>query len=772
MFQELGLREGWITVFCLLLMQLCVAWAIQAAHWTDGLAILQGLVLAGGVLGIVLAKSRTPNRLSHLLSLLAGITWAITLTSQVLARANGLSGILAVSELQARLYGLFVALATEGASADNYVFLLLLAFLMWVIAYFGAWAVFRWQQVWWAVIVSGVALLLNINYTTENLTLYVILFLLFALLLVVRASVAYYEQEWRAARVGYSPELIAGFLRAGLILSVLLITLAWLAPEALASRPLQPFWDKLAEPWRDFQDRSSRLFQDLDYQNEPPLVSLGERRMWFGGPVNLSDTPIADVEAQTGRYWRVLVFHDYTGDGWVSTDPDIILIGENEQDLAFPELELRFEMTQTVTLYRDWDLNSSLVAAAQPLRAGLPLRAAVTFIQQQEDVVRAPDASSFPSAPGDPSALYPRERLVAGAAYQVLSSLTEVDEESLRQAGTSYPSWVVPRYLQLPESFPERVKLLAAQVTEGLNNPYDQAKAIEQFLRRFPYNDQIEGPGRGEDGVDYFLFDEQAGYCDYYASAMVTMLRSLDVPARYVRGYSEGRQEEGIYHLLESDGHAWPEVFFPGYGWIEFEPTGGEPPLSRPESQDGEEAAEPTPLERSGPGLNNLQRLEDELNPDLSGSASDLDSQPFWRKIRPVGWTALALVLVGVVTVTVFGVQRQRRLEGLSVAERVYEDLVDWVRRLLRIEPLSHQTPNEYAGVVGGHIPRGRQAIEQIAGLYVEERFSDRSVSAGSAEEAWQQAWPAIWRSWFERRLEGVKRFWWRFVPPKASDDL
>jgi transglutaminase-like putative cysteine protease len=215
--------------------------------------------------------------------------------------------------------------------------------------------------------------------------------------------------------------------------------------------------------------------------------------------------------------------------------------------------------------------NSSLIAAGQPLRAGLPLRAAVTFIRQEEDLVRAPDGSSFPTAPGDPSALYPRQRLAAGEGYQVLSSLTQVDEESLRQAGTSYPSWVVPRYLQLPESLPERVRLLAAEVTEGLTNPYDQTKAIEQFLRRFPYNDQIEGPGRGEDGVDYFLFDEQAGYCDYYASAMVTMLRSLGVPARYVRGYSEGRQEEGVYRLLESDGHAWPEVFFPGYGWVEFE---------------------------------------------------------------------------------------------------------------------------------------------------------------------------------------------------------
>jgi transglutaminase-like putative cysteine protease len=363
--------------------------------------------------------------------------------------------------------------------------------------------------------------------------------------------------------------------------------------------------------------------------------------------------------------------------------------------------------------------------------------------------------------------------LFEGESYQVLSSLTEVDEESLRQAGTTYPNWVVPRYLQLPESFPDRVKLLAAQITDGLGNPYDQAKAIERYLRRFPYNDQIEGPGFGEDGVDYFLFDEQSGYCDYYASAMVTMLRSLGVPARYVRGYSEGRQDQdaGVYRLLESDGHAWPEVFFPGYGWVEFEPTGGEPALDRLQSQDAEEGAGNVRPDRAGPDLGNLDRLDEELIPDLSGSQAELASQPFWQQIRPLGWIALLLVLLGVVVVTLFGVQRQRRIEGLSMAERVYEDLVDWVRRLLRIEAQAHQTPNEYVGVVAQHIPRGRQAVEQIAGYYVEERFSDRPVSTEGAEDAWRQAWSALWRRWFDRRLDGVRRFWWRFVPPEMPDD-
>ncbi len=769
MFPELQLREGWISVICLLVMLLSVAWAIQTADWTQGLATLQGVVLLGGSLGIVLAKSRFPSRLAHLLSLLAGWTWVSYLTSQVLANATRLPPELAVAELEARFQALFFILFAEGMSADNHVFLLLLSFLLWVTAYFSAWAVFRWQRVWWAVIICGVALLVNISYTSANLTIYLILFLLFALLLVVRTNLAFYEQQWRAARVGYSPELISAVLRAGLAVTVVVIMLAWVAPEALASRPLQPIWDKIGEPWRRLQDRSSQIFQDLNYQNPAPLVSLGDRRMWFGGPVNLADTPVADVQADAGRYWRVSVFHEYAGDGWLNNDPDMVLIGASEHDLTIPSFEYRFEVTQTVTLHRLWGIGDALIAAGQPVRVSVPLRASVSFIPQEDVLSLSRDSAQLPSAPGDPSALYTREAIAQGESYQAWSLLTEVDEESLRGAGTAYPAWIVPRYLQLPDSLPSRIRLLAEQVTEGLDTPHDKARALESYLRQIPYDDQIERPAAGQDGVDYFLFEAKAGYCDYYSSAMVVMLRAVGVPARYVRGYSQGSHEDGVYHLLESDGHAWPEVFFPGYGWVEFEPTGAEPPLDRPSSREPEETDAAATQDRRAfrRGIYDVPDFEMEPDPPLSDST--LLQKPLWQRIGWPGWSALAIVLLSMVTLALLIFRRRRQIDGLSVIERVYEDLVSWVQRLLQIEPLAHQTPNEYAGLVIGHVPRGRQAVERIASLYVEERFGGKPIVDAQAEDAWQQAWPALWRRWLERRVERVSRFWWRLIPPKEG---
>ena len=762
MFPEL--KEGWVTVVCLLLIFLCVAWAIQAAHWAEDLAVVQGTALVGGLLGILLAKSRFPNRTSHLLSLLGGATWAAYLTSRALAERGGLSFQVGILELERRLGELLNLASAPGSSADNYVFVLLLGLLIWIMAYFGAWAVFRWQQVWWAVIVCGAALILNTNYSTEDLTIYLILFVLFALLLVVRSNVAFRVQEWRQAQVGYSPEMVSTVLQAGLIVSILIILMAWAAPEALASRPLQPIVDKIGEPWRRIQNRSAEIFRDLNYQNPAPLASMGDRRMWFGGPVSLTDTPIADVKARTGRYWRVMVFHEYASNGWVSTDQDTILVGENEKALAFPELLLRAELTQTVSVQRDWTTNDALIAAGQPLLASVPMRASVSMVTNVEDMVRSRDGAFFPPAPGDPSVLYARETVGLDESYEVVSSVSVADETSLREAGTVYPTWVAPRYLQLSDSLPERVHLLAAELTKDLDTAYDKAKAIESYLRTFPYSLEIPGPRLGQDGVDYFLFDEQQGYCDYYASAMVVMLRSVGVPARYVRGYINPSSDEGIFQLLESDGHAWPEVYFPGYGWIEFEPTGGRPALIRPATPDPASAlsAQLPPLSPD-PNIP-LENDMESLLPD-DGSAASAGFP--WAKVRPWAIVALLLASAGLGLALWWQARRRRRNEFLSPAEQVYDDLVFWVRRLLRVTPLAHQTPHEYAGVVVQNMPNGHEPVERIVSYYVEERFGGRDVTAEQAGPIWREAWQALWTGWVERRLDFFRRIWWRFFPPK-----
>lgn len=762
MFPELELREGWATVALFLLMLLCMAWSIQTADWTYGLSILQVVVLVGGLLGIVLAKSRVPNRMAHLLAILAGFTWAAFLTSRVLARVSGLSPEEAVVELEWQMRSWLSAVFSGGTSAGNYMFLLLLALILWLVAYCAAWAIFRWQRVWWAVIVCGLTIMLNVTYAPANLTAYLLVFVLASLLLVVRTNLAFHQQEWRRSKIGYSPELAYQFLRAGLVVSVATIMLAWLAPRALASRPMQDVWDRVSAPWRRLQDESSRVFQDLNYRNEPAFVSFG-LSMKFGGPVALSDAPIMDVRANSGRYWRAMVFHEYTSDGWRNTDLGSILVEENEQQIVEPEFELRRVVTQTITLRQNLGPQGTIAAAGQPLRSDLPLKVLVTLGLPEETADSDSEATPPPPVPRDPSVLYSRNPLRVEDSYQVVSSLTVADEESLRQAGTDYPDWVLPRYVQLPDTLPERVSELADQVTADQENPYDKAVAIEQLLRELPYNEGIEGPAPGQDGVDYFLFEAKEGYCDYYSSAMVVMLRSVGIPARYVRGYGQGTKEDGVYYVVERDGHAWPEVFFPGYGWVEFEPTAGEPVLIRPR-----------PRDRSSDRLDARDRrelgweddtFEDPFAHERTGPLFGETPEPLLKRVVRWGGLALALLALGVVIVALLMVRRHRRIEGLSLAELVYEDLVYWVGRLFKLSPLVHQTPNEYGAAVIGVLPAGRQPIERIVSTYVGYRFGGQDGDGEQVEQAWRVTRRVIWRRWLRRRIEKLESLPRRLLP-------
>ncbi len=765
MFPELELREGWSTVLLLLLMLLCVAWSIQSAAWTEGLVILQEMAVIGGIIGIVLAKSRTPRRVAYPLLALAGFALSAYLTSTILRDTSLVSGHDAIVELEWRLRSWLWVLFTEGSMPGRMIFLLLMGMLMWLLALVSARAVFRWQRPWLAVTVCSLALLLNITATDKGMTGYLLVFLLTALLLIVRTSLASYQQEWRELRVKYSSEVVGSSLRAGLAISLLAISLAWVAPEALASRGFREAWDKATQPFRRLRDDSSRLFPDLNYQAEPAKVSL-VRFSKFGGAVELTDDPIVDVRATSGRYWRTAVFHEYTGDGWINTDQANMLVDQGDAGFAVPPYVARRVLRQTVLLHQEASPGRLLVAANQPVRAEMPIVAYAAYITPEEGPGFGPDEDIFAGGQGDPSLLFPQQRLAAGSDYELSSSVSIADESMLREAGTDYPDWVVPRYVDLPDPVPERVLLLAEEIAGDPPTPYEKALAVRDYLRTIPYNEKIDGPAAGQDGVDYFLFDAREGYCTYYASAMTVMLRAVGVPSRYVEGYSQDQKEEGVYHILENDSHGWVEVYFPDYGWVEFEPTAADPVNDR------------TPVVRE-PSRGSFQYLDrdipipdDEVIADLSELDAPQTEPPsfwltLWRSVRrwllPVlGALALCLGVIGFLTI-----RRRRLIEGLSVVERVYLDLVNWVRRLLNVRPLEHQTPLEFAGAVSGHVPGGRQAIERIADLYVRERFGAKSVPGDDAESAWRETWPLLWHRWTQRVREGVRSIGRRLIPSR-----
>ena len=160
--------------------------------------------------------------------------------------------------------------------------------------------------------------------------------------------------------------------------------------------------------------------------------------------------------------------------------------------------------------------------------------------------------------------------------YEATSDVPTIPAAQLRASSSEYPDEIRYTYLQLPVLDP-RIKELADQVTAHARNAYDKVEAIELYLKtRYSYTLNLSGP-KTADPLANFLFVRRSGNCEYFAAAMAVMLRAEGIPTRYVTGFLQGEYNDlaGDYIVRESDAHAWVEVYFPGDGWITFDPTPG-----------------------------------------------------------------------------------------------------------------------------------------------------------------------------------------------------
>ena len=262
------------------------------------------------------------------------------------------------------------------------------------------------------------------------------------------------------------------------------------------------------------------------------------------GAIELSPEVRFTVRSEARSYWRVGSFDRFTGQGWVRTGTDRPLEGS----LPRPPGRSR-PVVQTFEAEGDLGI---MPVAWKPRE------------------VRSSDVGVRVSAEGG---LQPDGSLSSGDSYTVESRVLDATPGELREAGTDYPTGVTERYTQLPANQPERVAERTARITANAENPYDTARVVEQWLEN--NREYSLGVDRPEGNIaDAFLFEMDAGYCTYYATTMVSMLRTQDIPARLVVGYTPGeRVAQDTWVARGLDSHAWVEVYFPGSGWVRFDPT-------------------------------------------------------------------------------------------------------------------------------------------------------------------------------------------------------
>lgn len=754
------------------LLFLIVAGSLDAAGYVPSMGLLIPVTLGAIAMSLLMAYSRFDSFFAFSHGMFTGLAWILFLMRGLVSEADSQSFLeFGFPELQAKVYFVLYRLLTwtesafsGKANADNYMFIFEICFLVWWLTYLGIWSIFRHGYTWRALIPAGVVLLINTYYAPKSTLWFLVFFAFVTIVLLVHTNLAEQQVRWRAQRTYFSQDISFDFIRTGLMYSVLVLGLAWLTPGLGRSAIVRD----VVRPMREVYETMSQTmneYYDLTTQKRPTAAAFGDT-LSLGGERNVGGNIIFYVSTPRGRYWRAVVFDTFDGRQWQNTSATQLDF-EAETPLPAANWQMREAITQTFQLMAP--TGDVIFGAPDLLYTDIPLDAKVEPLSTDLFLASATDGTTATAS--EITFARSRRTLEVNDTYAVISRQTVVTELALQEASTDYPSEIADRYLQLPEDFSTRVSDLALEVTAGQETVYEKVKAVESYLRTIPYTDTIAAPAEGVDPVEYFLFDIRTGYCDYYATAMATMLRTLGIPARTASGYAEGTydEESGLYYTTERDAHTWVEVYFPLYGWIEFEPTAGESPLSRPSGE--EVAQEPSGMDEP-PAAGNTEPMPeptlDLTNPDFGENSpfapgteanSGLAGLPWWL------WAVLTPVLL---LAGIWGLRRSPRF-GAPVFTPdqpllLYERLQRWMPRL-GLGVIEQETPYEQGRRIGRVLPEGRSAITQIIHRYVLHRFSRPAMSTASyraplpqevavgeeLNQAWRSLEPIFWKAWLHR---------------------
>ncbi|MDO6658713.1 transglutaminaseTgpA domain-containing protein [Anaerobacillus sp. 1_MG-2023] len=460
-------------------------------------------------------------------------------------------------------------------------------------------------------------------------------------------------------------------------------------------------------------------------------IGYGEDDSQLGGPFVMDDTAVFTAQIKDRGYWRVETKDVYTGKGWESSVQDRVIFEGSTETLFEDGVELEaFDMKMNMTGNEKFDF---IVHPGQ-----------VTNIETGTEVQLLENPLTgkvFTQNLGESIVL---------DNYNLDYESPTFSEKMLREAPVNYPDRLANTYLQLPETLPERVSDLAEEITVEEENSYDKARAIENYFvgNGFVYETtDVAVPGENDDYVDQFLFETQLGYCDNFSSSMTVLLRSLGIPARWVKGFTEGEfvataGDYRKYEVTNNNAHSWVEAYFPGVGWVPFEPTRGftnQADFVSDYSDDeatNSEAPDPAQTEEE-------QAQQQEQTPEeqaSSGSSSVSFEWTVWYTVVLV----LILLLLGYVVFKNYKkwlkrlvISRYKRRDDGKVLSEAYFRLL-WLLELHGIKRGKDQTLREYAVQVDSKLQT--EDMKELTRRYEENYYRGKANSDGWDEmkELWE----------------------------------
>ncbi len=772
-------KLDFLSAFLLLIAQLTAAFQLVATGWADDLYIAMNLALFGVILGLALGLSSFSIPVVLLLAVLYGavvIPWQLGLPFE-----SGMPWLDRFANLAEFLISDISQLIKNEDVANPVLFLSLMAMLVWWFSVHAGYNLARYQRPWASILPTGAMMMVifSFGYLVSLSSWYLATYIFFSLLLVARMTFLARNARWQQSRLHLPSMLNLDISRAALLIVLVLVIFAWNIPAIAATAPAAVrAWNDVTGPLAGIRERLEKAFAPLQtsvlvvhgYYDSSQSLGRGQSRS--GELVLEIEAPIPPSQG-IRYYWRAR-HYDYYDDGlWFATLPISTDDLPVEFDPTRPQYAGRWETTVSVITRKKI---STLYTPTQPAWVSRPVQ-----------------PLWFEELPGvfDLIALHAQTQLEAGDTYTARAYLSNVTSTDLRAAGTDYPLGIKNHYLQLPASITPRTIELAETITAGLDTPYDKAVAVTEYLRQnIEYTTSVPRTPRNQDPVDWLLFDLKQGFCNYYATAEVVLLRAVGVPARWAVGYGQGQNTAdensplATYSIRYENSHSWPEVYFPGYGWIEFEPTVNQEPLIRPVGGELSNDAGTLPLTEAEDEQRNSDELTEEeelleaqldrLREDSGETVSGSEGAPIpweflltfggiglliwgWRRFRRQGGAPLpVLIETGMHRIDLNPPPYLRswsRLASLSPVERAYQE-VNQILSGLNAKPQLMDTPSDRILSLIEIIPEVEKPAQTLLREYQAAYFgasADRSYLARSAVRSIRRyAYKAIALTYFE----------------------
>jgi hypothetical protein len=742
-------EQGWTSLAALLGMLVLLGASVAdsrplvvlgAGSLSEGLPVI---MVAAGLIGYLLARSSLGVVRAHAIGAALAAVLLLLVAGAALLGQSPLPG--SSEAVQASVEAVWIqldaditSLVAEEITTPTVTFLVL-GSICWTTAQFGAFSVFRYDRGGPAVMAVGTILFLNVRLgsTVPESALLPVLpvlatFSALALLLLMRMQLVQQRFAWARRHISDTQDVSRLFVRTG----VAFVMIAVIGASSLTVWATVEAQDvdigTFEEPLQDFGDELARF---LGLLGVPPPADVPRAQGdttelttdWVPGDGTAFTAIIESGELHDNYWWGwANDQYDWRRDQWVTTSTDSVEVASDGDLLPAPEAFAGGPDQASVTL--------TIGDAAQP-RANLFRLPDVQTVDRAVVVRKVDDGL-------DRNNIAFKEVVDEGKDVRFVSFVrdytadaTSLTANELRSAGNAYPEWLRSKYLHGRDDsdvVTPLVQELADEIMDKNVTAYDQALALQNELRAMEYNPTLGDACDPHEAFPECLLTIKEGFCQQYATTMAVVLRVMGIPSRFVTGYLPGtRDTSGTWTVEQQAFHNWVEAYFPGYGWVRFDPTPGEEldafnqaPTALPPGEDprptGSESPEPTFA------TNRPETPEPDPSflpvPSNGGEAGGGTSAVF-TFLSFAGIAALMLTVIGGLLLF-----RLRRLPGGNDS-LAYRGIVSLATRL-GYGPHPSQTEYEYAGTLSEVIPGARDDLYVVTDARVETAYGGRQLDA------------------------------------------